>query len=331
MKADFRYTLDTPKSFSRFERLRDGLQRDVDWLEKVQPDEHTCVVHLNSTYLDAIDCWDRDRGGINFSLILFLGVPVAIFMLLAIVYMIKVCLDTYYPQGAIALAITLCVVFPVTGYLFWKMFSAEFFKCTYYPIRFNRKTRMIHVFRHKSKGGVLSIPWDESFFSIGNGSYMGQELRDLRGYLMNGDKVMDSFAVGDTGTDPEQIKQFWKFIVIYMEQGPQALPRDNYINTSTNCNLYNQFIKAVIHCTMILPIPVLNWIFIPFVTIARWLIMKTCKAPAWPPEIAAESAIDTNDPYVWKEPAYSIRDFFRQDTEKHEKNVERVKRLRGRK
>jgi hypothetical protein len=163
---------------------------------------------------------------------------------------------------------------------------------------------MIHVFRHNGPGGVLSVPWDEAYFHVGHGTYE-EELLDLRGHVMNGDNVVDTFAVGNIFDAPEDIKRLWKFIVIYMEQGPQALPEDNSIMTTANRSLRNQFFWGFWYCKNFFHIPLIEWIFIALITGMRWLIMKSCTAPVWPPEIEAESAIAPDDPYVWKEPAMS--------------------------
>nr|WP_324293945.1 DUF6708 domain-containing protein [Xanthomonas oryzae] len=56
--------------------------------------------------------------------------------------------------------------------LYWVLPRYEFFKFIYYPIRFNRKTRKIYVFREKRDGGLLHVQ-----------SPRGRELDSkLRGY-----------------------------------------------------------------------------------------------------------------------------------------------------
>ncbi|SOY63304.1 hypothetical protein CBM2587_B60316 [Cupriavidus taiwanensis] len=49
------------------------------------------------------------------------------------------------------LLFTLCVI----KFIWLK----DFFCYTHYPIRFNRKNRMVYVFRHNGPGGVLTVPW----------------------------------------------------------------------------------------------------------------------------------------------------------------------------
>ncbi|WP_422824361.1 DUF6708 domain-containing protein [Xenorhabdus bharatensis] len=38
----------------------------------------------------------------------------------------------------------------------------EWFRKTHYPIRFNRKTKMVHVYQ--VDGTILSAPWSKIFF-----------------------------------------------------------------------------------------------------------------------------------------------------------------------
>ncbi|WP_174963496.1 DUF6708 domain-containing protein [Burkholderia ubonensis] len=178
----------------------------------------------------------------------------------------------------------------------------EFFSLTHFPVRFNRKTRMIHVFRHNGRNGVLSVPWDQVYFHIGQGE-VNRDLTDIRGHVMDGDNVIDTFAVGHFfGRDEQPVRQIWKFLVVYMEQGPQALPKDMVIGTSTSRSWANCFLWAKSYCDIFLPIPLVNWVAAALVTCMRWLVMQSCKDPVWPAEIEATSAIEPNDPHQWAEP-----------------------------
>jgi hypothetical protein len=299
-------------------------------LADVQADEHACLLHLNSTYMDMVDCWNSTRGGMPMTLGLFIGFPAMIWCAGRIFFAVPILLRDSALGGAIILMVAGCADLAVVIWLFWKFIRPEFFSYTHYPIRFNRKTRMIHVFRRNS---VLSVPWDEAWFNIGKGLYQRMPMRDLRGQVIQGDTVVDSFAVGGFSDCKHtiELEQTWKFIVLYMEQGPQALPADNDIALSMDRSLYNQILGACIDCSIEVPIPIVNWLFIPPITFIRWLIMKSCKDPVWPPEIEAESAIEPNDPHVWKEPSYhTLRAVLKRDPEAWARYDARLKRL-GRK
>ena len=64
--------------------------------------------------------------------------------------------------------------------LYYIMLRLEYFAHTHYPIRFNRVTQMVHVFRHDGPDGALTVPWESVFFHIGRGTNM-KFLRDIRG------------------------------------------------------------------------------------------------------------------------------------------------------
>jgi hypothetical protein len=246
------------------------------------------------------------RGGIDSMLALLITFVLVCAYLLAVLGAAIPDLE----KGRISLAVFAMFFGFMSGALFAVLMLArrtvgrEFFTYTHFPIRFNRKTRMVHVFRHKGSGGVLSVPWDQAYFHIGKGT-LARSLLDLRGHVMDGDKVIHTFAVGNFFSTREPIQQIWKFIVVYMEQGPQALPKDIHIVKSPNVSLKNQFICATSYCNIFLPIPLIKWVFAALITGMRWVVMKSCREPVWPSEIVAESAIAPDDIYHWGEPEFS--------------------------
>lgn len=312
MESGFFYPFDTPDQITAAERRQDGLVRDLKQLGGVEVDDRASLIHLNSTCLDMIDRSFTIRGGMSSILALVCtlfglgGGGFALRMVMPDLLAGKI-------ESPWIVWIMICVLFTVVTCVLFiakRTIGQEFFTYTHFPIRFNRKTRMIHVFRHKGSGGVLSVPWDQAYFHIGKGT-VAQSLLDLRGHVMDGNKVINTFAVGNFFNTSEPIQQIWKFIVVYMEQGPQALPKDIHIVKSPNVNLKNQFICATSYCNIFLPIPLIKWVFAALITGMRWVVMKSCKEPVWPSEIVAESAIAPDDIYHWGEPEFSggpIRD-----------------------
>ncbi|CAM3492046.1 DUF6708 domain-containing protein [Burkholderia ubonensis] len=269
-------------------------------------DDRASLIRLNSTYLDMIDRWYTIRGGIDTILMAMIAPGIFIAMLYAFFVHI---MPVLIVENNYIVDVFLVVFFGVVAWLVFLVakppLSKEFFSFSYFPIRFNRKTRMIHVFRHNGPNGVLSVPWDQVYFHIGKGE-VNRDLTDIRGHVMDGDDVIDTFAVGHFfGRDEQPVRQIWKFIVTYMEQGPQALPKDMVIGTSTSRSWANCFLWAKSYCDIFLPIPLVNWVAAALVTCMRWLIMQSCKDPVWPAEIEATSAIEPNDPYQWAEPRFT--------------------------
>jgi hypothetical protein len=280
------------------------LSRDLKRFASVETRERGSVVHLNSTYLDMIDRWFRLRGGINsiFTLImlmLMLGIFLFYFFFVFI---------AYYLRGKLGLAIEigLCIMFAL-GVVFpivmgRRTLGREFYSYTYFPIRFNRQTQMVHVFRHNGPGGVLSVPWEQVYFHIGHGR-IDKAFLDVRGHVMDGDTVKDTFAVGHFFDSKEPVQQIWKFIATYMDQGPQALPDDIAILTATGKDYKNCLIWSITYCNIFMYVPPFTWVFVGLVAAMRWTVMRTCKAPVWPAAIEAESVIAADDPHRWREPS----------------------------
>ncbi|AXM14439.1 hypothetical protein BRN32_18390 [Xanthomonas oryzae pv. oryzae] len=175
----------------------------------------------------------------------------------------------------------------------------------YYPIRFNRKTRKIYVFRENRDGGLLIVPWEEVFFHIGRGNDM-KFLRDIRGEILDGDIVKDTFALGHCAERDEPVKEMWEFIRRYMEEGPEAVaehPLDKYVELSVAPTWKNCLISAVGFTNATTPFKrVLLFPFIGTFTVVRWLVFKSCKQPVFPPEVEAECQVEPNDPHIWPIP-----------------------------
>ncbi|CAB3751491.1 DUF6708 domain-containing protein [Paraburkholderia solisilvae] len=306
MESGFFYPFRTPKQYSPGERRSGGLSLDLKRFDDVEADDRASLIHLNSTYLDMIDRSFTIRGGISSILATVMGLGLAGIMLVVIFVLIIPGLE----NGRLSLLAGLFFFCVSVGLLCGDLLltkrtvGREFFTYTHFPIRFNRKTRMIHVFRHNGPGGVLTVPWEHAYFHIGQGT-QARSLLDLRGHVMDGDTVVDTFAVGNFFNTEEPIRQIWKFIVVYMEQGPQALPNDLFICTSTSTRWLNCFLQANAYCDIFLRVPLIKWVFVALITGMRWLVMKSCREPAWPSEIVDESAIAPDDVYRWAEPAVS--------------------------
>jgi|SRR5690606_15464007 len=58
-------------------------------------------------------------------------------------------------------------------------------------------------------------------------------------------------------------------------------------------------------------------------TLSRWLTMKSCRAPVFPPEIEAECAIDPADRYRLPEPSFMAE--FADTREAEERSIERYR------
>lgn len=280
----------------------------------VQPYTFSSLIHFNSTYADFVDRSFRLRGMANTAFGGWVALALLVFSIWFCAYMLFDLMRGNEIWANLVFLTIYIVAMPIFYWFIWKKhLSKDLFAYTHYPIRFNRKTRKVHVFRDNSQGGVLTVPWDEVFWHIGRG-YEQRFLCDVRGHVMEGDMVRDTFAVGHYFDDGrmDRIQSIWEFIRRYMDERPDAVaehPLDRMIHESPKPTLKNCFIHAY---TSMGPgftslRFVLFFLFYPIVgalTLTRWLVLKTCKEPVWPPEIEAESRIESGDPHRWEEPSY---------------------------
>ncbi|AIY41484.1 hypothetical protein LT85_2326 [Collimonas arenae] len=269
----------------------------------VEPNERSGLIRFNSTYIDWIDRRFFLRGMLK-TFLLLVGWLILLCMFLFIVK------GLIFPGDVerIGYLIPFPVAFLGVAAIYYAFLRFEFFSYVYYPIRFNRKTRMVHVFRHNGSGGVLSRPWDEIFFHLGHGTDP-VSLRDIRGEILDGDMVTDTFALGHFFERPQPVLEMWEFIRRYMEEGPEAVgehPLDRYVSLSVTDRFKNCLIMSRIFYGA--ETPFTQAISLPLVVLSavtRWLIFKTCKVPVFPPEIEAECVVEANDPNVWPIPETS--------------------------
>ena len=201
-----------------------------------------------------------------------------------------------------------------TGLICWGMLTLlrkESFNYTHYPIRYNRKTGMVHYFR--PDGEIRSVPWRDVFFTVASGS----NLWGIRGHVLadDGVTVVDTFGVGDTGTlrshaaDPDtgqyeyadRMRSHWEFIRRYMEEGPAeasqivrfCVPVTDRKETPAGAfhRAFGLFRGSSIF--QIVMAPFCLWMFL-----GRLIAIATSQIPQWPAEINAACAIEPNDPYA---------------------------------
>jgi hypothetical protein len=197
------------------------------------------------------------------------------------------------------------------AYFVWRnLLRFDLFAYTHNPIRFNRKTGKIHVFRHNGPGGVLSVPWGDSglYFHIGHGM-QNKVLRDLRCHLLDASQsVQDTFTVGHSTDEDLRIVEQWEFIRRYMEQGPAHVvddPLDGMITLSLKPSWKNCYMWVCFALGQSL-FPMRHVLFPLYgaLTLTRWLSFKTCKEPVWPTDIQTEGAMEPGDPHHWPEPEF---------------------------
>ncbi|UXY16283.1 hypothetical protein N8I74_04485 [Chitiniphilus purpureus] len=256
------------------------------------------VIRMNSTYLECCDKFFGWKGllttvAISFGAIMGSG----ILQFLAIIFLRwGTQSQTEHKEDLIVLAFlaVLAAIFAVA--LTWLM-RHEAFRYTHYPIRFNRKTRMVHVFR--LNGSVLTVPWDDIYFTL-NRAQM-RNTWEVRGHILAEDRltVLETFGLPyfSEANDPNLLSQ-WEFVRHYMEKGPaQLLEQVQHTMdiAGRRETFWGGFHRLMVHFNAL---PLLAWLCSPvflLLAIGRWIAMRTSKVPAWPPEVEAQSQVDPED------------------------------------
>ncbi len=274
---------------------------------EIVPHDQLSVIKLNSTYLETVDKWFAWKGTISALMLPAIGLFGAAYVFMMYVTFTR---ERSIIQNDWIMAIGVSMMtFVFLGWVIW-MFRRESFAFTHYPMRFNRKSGEVHIFR--TDGTVMSAPWDKIFFAFG--TLDRQRGREVRGHVIaaDGSTVQETFALSHSfqlqifEVSPgkfaayDRVSAHWEFIRRYMAEGPQAVEsevrqcmpvharrespaagmRRILANSSTRAELWVMFIPSVLS------------------GLARMVAMRTSKIPQWPTKIDAACPIAQDDPYA---------------------------------
>ena len=251
----------------------------------LDPAHELSVVRMNSSFLEVVDKHYAFKGFMTTAVLA--GLALVGWMLADMVWV------SIREAGRLAndwpyLLALLALFLPIGLLCIW-LLRKESFAYTHYPIRLNRKTRMVHVFR--LDGSVLSVPWNEVFFCLGALPQRGWE---IQGHVLNADgqTVKETFAFAPHGVgerEREMLKQYWEFVRRYMEDGPQAvasevkvcLPiaerRETFAFGWHRTHYHVGALPLVMQALML----VLYLVIYP----GRWFALRTSRIPKWPADV----------------------------------------------
>ncbi|MGE8289196.1 MAG: DUF6708 domain-containing protein, partial [Stenotrophomonas sp.] len=205
-------------------------------------------------------------------------------------------------------------LFGVVGglvYFFWHVvLGHDLFSYRYYPVRFNRLTKKIYIFRGRRAGGELVLPWGGKslFFHIGRGT-QNKALCDLRCHVLDKNGlIVDTFTVGVFVDDPIRIRERWEFINRYMEGGGgAAAPQD--VDKIITLSVKNSLVNSYRWSCFLLGRALFPFRYILFplygsLALTRWLVMATCAIPRFSAATEVESEFDPDDGGRWFEPEF---------------------------
>lgn len=257
---------------------------------EVEPAYQLSVIRINSTFMEVVDKHFAWKGFLT-----------SVFLLFCFIFF-PMLIGTIPDAGATGddlvgqwwLFVFVIVMIATMSILFGWVFKQDNFRFTHYPIRLNRKTRMVHVFR--INGTVLSVPWDEVFFCI---AALPQGNWEIQGHVLDKDgvTVKETFAfseIAGSAVEREWLKRYWEFVRRYMEDGPSSVI--GFVKFCMPFGEERETFKWFFHRVHALFGLLGLLLFFPIYP-GRWLAMRTCKIPVWPDEIERVCPIDANDPY----------------------------------
>ena len=264
----------------------------------VEPIDQLSVIKANSTYLEVVDKYYAMKGWHTMGSVVFFSVFFGVW-----IWMVIETITAERPEWGFLLFVSIMMI-PFLVFILWG-FLKESFTYTHYPVRFNRKTRMVHIFM--TDGRQLSVPWDDIFFYLAAGEKGEKDWWDLRGHILDkdGKAVVDTFAMMMSNHKEEGRKtvvQQWELVRRYMEEDYIAI-----INSLENCmpidGKYETWTVAwnyMVGQTKGAPIGMLPFLYVIFIALVpfRMLAMHSSKLPIWNKEIEAANIIEPDDMYV---------------------------------
>ncbi|WP_227814948.1 DUF6708 domain-containing protein [Nitrogeniibacter aestuarii] len=282
-----KYPVDRPLTEQERERqLRQAERLDYELVYQLG------AIRLNGTYMELADKFFAWKGVLT--LIALIGGTMS-FQMLSIQFVDGDSSVQPYSPDIFLVALFLIML----GFSVWVLLR-ESFTYTHYPIRLNRKTRMIHVFRQN--GTVLSTPWDEVFFCIApvTGGFW-----EIQGHVLDADgkTVRESFAFSyyTSKSGMNILKGYWELIRRYMEEGPEGPARSIEIFlpiADRKETFLDGFHRMHAEWGVNIVTALIGALVAGVLAPGRWIAMQTSKLPVWPTEIEDACCIEPGDPYV---------------------------------
>ncbi|WIX32466.1 hypothetical protein QO259_16895 [Salinicola sp. JS01] len=256
------------------------------------------VIRINSTYLELVDRWYADKGHA-----VVYGVIGAAPAFAIAIMSINAIPDV---KGGVATSLIAATVLLMAVFCFAFLYLVHFeaFRKTHYPIRLNRKNRMVYAF--KPNGDIVRASWDD-LFVCKDSHYvplMGRRFHDIRAHILDEDglTIRETFTLGyPYFGDEDRLPPLWEYIRGYMEGGngversyeatklcmPVGERREGIyfgIVRGFGIAAFSPFIAQ----TLMSPIwAVITW--------GRMIAMYTSRVPRWPQEIEQECKVDDDD------------------------------------
>ena len=264
-------------------------------LYQSQSTRMTPVIRMNSTYLECADKFYFIKGFMSAFEIFLLGAS----LFIAYLGLFLIFEKQEYKYALFTLSFSVLSIYIGIKYFLLK----ECFSYTHYPIRFNRKTRKVHVFRHN--GTVMTEDWEKLYFTLNKS--ITESTWEVIGHRMDedGKTVLETFGFPyreSMERNQHLIWSFWEFVRRYMEEPEELTPLADQIRSVLDIADEKEGFLFGWYRAFFEPGPEAKYLFFiwgPYsflIAIGRMIAIRTSKIPRWPAEIEAECQIESDDP-----------------------------------
>jgi hypothetical protein len=265
-----------------------------------RPHYDLSLIKLNSTFVVCVDKWYAMRGWVAMG-----GSAIAALFIWGTLTGASA-LMARTPFDFVLALLLLCSLAVALAGLY--LFTRDAFTYTHYPIRFNRQSRQVYVFRRD--GTVLKVGWEDIVWTI-YGHNIGTRDLFVVGHVIADDKttIKETFALSVTtvGKDGEEkLKDHFEFFRRYMQDGPAQvldalkptplimLPGIDKERESWKFG----WERLTLHMNGSLLWMAVYQVFAFPESFVRWIVMRTSKIPPWPQWVEDECRIEPGDPWV---------------------------------
>nr|WP_300309208.1 DUF6708 domain-containing protein [Halomonas sp.] len=219
------------------QNISDALSHDQPAAEKIYTPG--AIYRKNNVYLETTHVDERSQRGLFTAM---MGLPCFAVIAWSLIFFFQVIGD--FSDGVdfwyfLLLAI---IVVTIVAFIFLLLnlnVSKDWFTYRHGAIRFNRKTRQVHVFYSPDLGGPRSYNWDDMLAFVKNTKGDRYAVAMIAADPER-QRYYDSFAVGDEVHGREDCLAWWEYIRRFMEDGPDSVPEPDWYLTD-NLSLKESF------------------------------------------------------------------------------------------
>ncbi|WP_108448102.1 DUF6708 domain-containing protein [Halomonas sp. BN3-1] len=255
------------------------------------------VIKINNCYMEMVDRWYAHKGEAVFAGFISMMIAGLGFGVMG---------TTTFLAGDWPFFIFVTLLCAGPAALGWVLFRLEAFQLTHYPVRLNRKNRMVYAIL--PRGDMVKVKWDNLFVYLAENkiAWFPKPFYEIRAHVLSDDRenVLKTFSLGyPTWGEKELTLGKWEFVRRYMEDS------DGYEKNSELIELCMPLdgVKESLSFCIIRGMGPLSGSFLgqlflsPIYVLGVWgrmVAIYTSKIPRWPEDIEAKCHVSKDDPYA---------------------------------